>query len=384
MATTSIFGGGTITDKPDSQPDPQLPTTTNPSAERELDDLETAEEFCFPRADLPIIINVQGKRVKGKVCSQSMCLASKVWQKFIYPPFGPSLLASPTSEGIQESEISVLDLTEEDSSALLILLRIAHLQFHMVPESLSFKELLSLAILVDFCDNIELVAPWVSRWLPDEDSECDATWDWEWLFIFWVFGRVHTFTKLAKSVIKGCTNARVTLPTQGTKTTAEMKLPPDLYGALNLTDKLLDSINKCFWEQVQKLIDVPYSLADTYHSYYSSASIHARTVKCRKNSAACDATIYGVLVLSLMRLDLWPQKDPKEVFVNIPRLGADLKVLGLKLSPQGVGWNVADLIHESCIPDIWSAVSAILQEDVNPVLDSHIRHMETQRKRMDL
>jgi len=58
-----------------------------------------------------------------------------------------------------------LDFTEDNGEALLILLRIAHLQFHELPEKeMSLDFLLNLAILCDMYDCQKLVKPWVSQW----------------------------------------------------------------------------------------------------------------------------------------------------------------------------------------------------------------------------
>ena len=64
-----------------------------------------------------------------------------------------------------------LHFEDDDGEALLLLLRIAHLQFAEVPVSLDFDKLLQVAILCDMYDCVGLVKPWLSTWLSDEAVE---------------------------------------------------------------------------------------------------------------------------------------------------------------------------------------------------------------------
>ena len=71
------------------------------------------------------------------VSSRAMCLASPVWRAM----FDPHGHWAKQSSG-------VVDLPEDDPDALLILLRIAHLQFSRLPEELAgYEHLLQLAVL---------------------------------------------------------------------------------------------------------------------------------------------------------------------------------------------------------------------------------------------
>lgn len=71
------------------------------------------------------------------VSSRAMCLASPVWRAM----FDPHGHWTKQSSG-------VADLPEDDPDALLILLRIAHLQFSRLPEKLAdYEHLLQLAVL---------------------------------------------------------------------------------------------------------------------------------------------------------------------------------------------------------------------------------------------
>ena len=78
------------------------------------------------------------------VSSKAMCLASPVWRA-MFDPQGPwPKQASDTFK-----------LPEDDPNALLIILRIAHLQFYELPDVLLvYEHLLQLAV---FCDKYDIV-----------------------------------------------------------------------------------------------------------------------------------------------------------------------------------------------------------------------------------
>jgi hypothetical protein len=67
-----------------------------------------------------------------------------------------------------------LDFTEDNGDALLILLRIAHLQFEDISEEeMALDSLLHLAVLCDMYDCAKLVKPWLSHWCNFENLEYD-------------------------------------------------------------------------------------------------------------------------------------------------------------------------------------------------------------------
>ena len=73
------------------------------------------------------------------VSSKVMCLASSVWRA-MFDPQRPWAKQPP----------GVYDMAEDDANALLIILRIAHLQFSDLPDALVvYDHLLQLAVLCD-------------------------------------------------------------------------------------------------------------------------------------------------------------------------------------------------------------------------------------------
>jgi hypothetical protein len=184
-------------------------------------------------------ITYQGKRTEIRISSQAVCLASPVWKKALSFPrlaveHGPGeqkseLNAQPQSRennsldqfelfgddpgyigqlGI--SDISdtnpstprkILDLTEDDGDAALLLLRITHLQFRKIPSALSYDAIRNIAKLCDYYDCVEIVEPWRPRWLQNGAAESAKVGQEEWLMISWVFNNDTIFDALTRKLV---------------------------------------------------------------------------------------------------------------------------------------------------------------------------------------
>ena len=86
------------------------------------------------------------------VSSAVMRIASPVW-KTMFDPQGPFM---DSQRSFTHGE---MDLPEDDADALLCVLRIAHLQFRKLPETLDFVDLLNVAIICDKYETVSIVRP---------------------------------------------------------------------------------------------------------------------------------------------------------------------------------------------------------------------------------
>ena len=86
-----------------------------------------------------------------------MCLASPVWKAMLAPDRSFKEARPESSHG------AVVDFSDDDPEALHLLLNIAHLNFHELPESLKYEELLQVCVPCDKYDMIWLLRPWTAR-----------------------------------------------------------------------------------------------------------------------------------------------------------------------------------------------------------------------------
>lgn len=164
-----------------------------------------ASLFTFEPGDVTIQVEYKGKEVVGKASSVALCLGSRVWKKFIYPPWAPSQKTSSAIEGPTASKpalcappIVELGFREDDGDALLLLLCIAHLQFKHIPLSITTELLHEIAVLCDLYDCVELLKPWNSSWFLGKDTTDSP----RWLFSAWAFGRHEIFREWATTMAR--------------------------------------------------------------------------------------------------------------------------------------------------------------------------------------
>lgn len=169
------------------------------------------DEFSFDAGDVTIKILENDEVFTGKVNSTAMMLASPVWKKFLFPPWANG------TEPVRE-----LDFTEDDSDALLLLLKIVHPQCANLPAT-TFRLPLGLntdmAILCDQYNCLPLVKPWIQspspNWFtgltefadrysksafdifdPQQNYPCRA------LFAYRVFGMEESFDKVSVALLR--------------------------------------------------------------------------------------------------------------------------------------------------------------------------------------
>jgi len=177
-------------------------------------DLKNA--FSFGSGDTQLLVSLPEGEITASVSSHAMSLASPVWKKFISPPWRPSQInklretsSLDDNEGVRISfppaSDELLDFREDDADALLLLLRIAHLDFISVKKRLSIAELYNLAILCDKYDCVHLIKPWVDEWslwaARGARNQVGGELLSKRLFIAWSFGRIADFRTSASVLL---------------------------------------------------------------------------------------------------------------------------------------------------------------------------------------
>jgi len=121
---------------------------------------------------------------------------------------------------------------------------------------------------------------------------------------------------------------------------------------------------------IENLLDIPRRRIKTY--------MDNKTTMCRYSRPGCDAIIYGSLLRGLDLHDLHPDMKPEEVRLSIVALA---EIIGkLEIYPY---YSAKGGVHDDCsISDFASATGSILSNVGNPVLESHIRHMKEQSKKL--
>ncbi|KAG4438575.1 hypothetical protein IFR05_005950 [Cadophora sp. M221] len=275
--------------------------------------------FQFPGGDLRLKVTHNGQHIVGSVSSQAMASACKVWKNFIFPPWA----------GQPELSVEELDFTEDNSEALLILLRIAHCDFANVPNTVSYTELLNLAVL---CDQ------------PDYKN---------WLFIAWVFGRAKIFEDLAVHLVRTICIDEDGYCTNSEKKPLDEPFPPNI----------IESICDIRLRAIQQLWAPTYEDFLRYEHRQGPICPYPGT---RQNQLDCDAKIHNSCKFVLCMLGLSPQNSRCEIRYSFDDLSARLR---------GVTIEKHDASHAFCMSYIRTDLCGI----PSPVEVVHYEHMKIQR-----
>lgn len=172
--------------------------------------------------DLLLLVDEGEHQVTFRVSTKAMCLASPVWRVML-DPSGPFKEAHPENDQVL--------FPEDDAQALQIVLCIAHLEFHSIPENLSFTQLLNLAIICDKYDTGRLILPWFSKWKKSFKDSAVKLGHEQSLLIAWVFRDLETFKRVADALVRStCVNSQgECLPNEGFAPLGEY-MPPGIIG----------------------------------------------------------------------------------------------------------------------------------------------------------
>lgn len=94
-----------------------------------------------------------------------------------------------------------LTLEDDNPEALGVILLALHCQNTLVPKTVTFQNLVDLAIICDKYDCAAGVSLWVDIWKKDWTSSALKPGYEQWLFIAWTFGIQDVFTNLSKKLI---------------------------------------------------------------------------------------------------------------------------------------------------------------------------------------
>lgn len=166
-----------------------------------MKDKQSGAIYLDPSGDLSLFVGYEDQATKSiltetfVVATKAMCLASPVWRA-MFDPEGYLAKQSPGNKKY---------LMTDDPHALLILLRIAHLQFRdLATEVMTYEKFLQLAVLCDKYDMTNLISPWISKWhetLHGTASSLDYNGYENWLFIAWTYGNEELFKEITRNLV---------------------------------------------------------------------------------------------------------------------------------------------------------------------------------------
>ena len=288
-----------------------------------MTDTEAAETIhVVSSGDLRVHIRSEddGTLLKDFVVScAALRLASPVWNTMLDP-----------HGHFTESRGGELSLTDDDPTAFLILMRVAHMQFNQLDVAISYETLLSLARICDKYDTVTLIRPWVDQWLEPYASQAPSKsyHGFEGLaFIAWTIGKPELFWNAVNSLV-----ANITFDINGNMMhRGELVgsiMPPGLLGKLwpfyahvQLLEEWLNKVNaetiKTFRdEKLTTIINLCLPLVNQYMALVGTGFRPRH--RCQDGGyenrrRECDSLNFGNLVMQLTGLGLWPDQDTARI-----------------------------------------------------------------------
>lgn len=100
--------------------------------------------------------------------------------------------------------IKTINLRDEDTNAIRMIMHLAHVQFNKLPEKLDFKEIVRLAEVAERYAVQHMLAHHIDGWIaPYRDRLLDPGYE-EWLYIAYQFGFETEYLELAKHLALHC------------------------------------------------------------------------------------------------------------------------------------------------------------------------------------
>jgi len=159
-------------------------------------------DIC-PYGDMEIGLTTSTAEVTYRVSSHQLCSGSPVFRAML----GPQSSFSEANGLRQHQRLSTTTLDskgsffritaeEYDPTALATVLYVLHGRAQHIPESVTFKNLLEIAIICDYYDCAATMRPWDETWMSPLRSLTSKPGYESWLFIAWVFRDQNTFGEM--------------------------------------------------------------------------------------------------------------------------------------------------------------------------------------------
>ncbi|GKT48195.1 uncharacterized protein ColSpa_08376 [Colletotrichum spaethianum] len=198
-APKSLFGGPTFSFeslpyRPVDQTviDNKMSTCTMVVTEEVTELISSPTVYLDNNGDLRLCVgaDVDERPQDFVVCSRALGRSSPVLKAMLFGGFAES---RPEENGVEWS----VDLPEDSTEAMEILLNIVHGHFHLVPEKLPLMRLYNILTITEKYDMTVIIRPWARSWMQAVRHQTD---DAHLLCVAWELGDSEVFEKMFKKI----------------------------------------------------------------------------------------------------------------------------------------------------------------------------------------
>ncbi|KAK1845993.1 nuclear pore protein-like protein [Colletotrichum chrysophilum] len=111
-----------------------------------------------------LTLRVGPEQSSFKVCSRTVSRVSPVFMRMLHGRF---------KESRPESSDWIVDLPDDDTESMQIMLNMMHARFDWVPQRISIPDLYEMLVLVDKYDALDVIQPWARGWVDSVGEDLD-------------------------------------------------------------------------------------------------------------------------------------------------------------------------------------------------------------------
>jgi hypothetical protein len=335
----------------------------------------------FHRGDFIVVLGTQEVgQLEVTISSDVLSIASPVWSVLCRGGAGGSF---------RESIEQKAEFPEDDPDMLLLLLRIAHLDFRNVPPEMDSDQIYELSILCNKYDCTMLVKPWIRSWMEPFREE-QENWSGEARFALtaWVFGDTKTYEIMAQRImtvgIHGETPGTLVLSPE--EKLEGQALPEGFIGNMLFSVASLFAIAHDSIESILRarelMLDRFFAICDQFVATLSSRQ------KCTHcDNEGCRALCLGNFVQGLIPIDFWPSRPPLHKTPNLNEMKTRLSKLHWDKFYYKNGRDRVDYCTSGSLG--WSSFSVEISKawnssHISPVSPSHMRKLDATNQKLGL
>jgi len=261
-----------------------------------------------PEGDVLLILSSSSGIARFRVNSNILCIASPVFRAMLGAKSQfkeRTALSARTST----SEPLELSLPDDDPKALVVILRVIHLQYDWVPPSLDESQLYKIAVICDKYDMRQSLEIWLAKWIsPLVEPPAKPVSGDKWLFIAYAFGRKDLFSRLTKDLILQCRSDEDGNLLMNGNTLTE-HIPEHIVGEwddspgaeVDCSPPPTAEISARRHQTIEAMIDCLHSIVEEYSAPDISKC------KCTPKEGVCDDLALGFLIRTFKRLKIYPE-----------------------------------------------------------------------------
>ncbi|KAF8243685.1 hypothetical protein K440DRAFT_611802, partial [Wilcoxina mikolae CBS 423.85] len=234
---------------------------------------------------------------------------------------------------------------DHDPTALFIVLLILHARMQILPDSVHFDNLVSVAAICDYYNFSAVLQPWCGKWIGSWRKFLGTPGYEDWLFVSWVLREDKTFQTLTKKFsVNGKVEDNEFLIVVGEEPKDVMKL------SKLIPQEIIDAMIE---QQNTARNKIATACRDLYEKYSNDTIAKCRTIPGQSAGKTCDHFIFGELHMRFRTAGLFADNFNLRSDASITSLVSNLDTLCIEVAENTKSYTIDGYYHgTNCNIDI--------------------------------